>query len=63
MATQHHHRHHHHHHQETSETENIQMKAEEDSAIRLQAYDIYREKGGYALDNWLEAEQMVKKNS
>ena len=58
MATQQHH----HHHQKASETENIQMKAEEDSSIRLRAYEIYCEKGGYALDNWLEAEQALKNN-
>ena len=57
MATQHHH-----HHQKASETDNIQKTAEEDNSRRLRAYEIYREKGEYALDNWLEAEQTVKNN-
>jgi hypothetical protein len=60
MSTQQHHRHH--HHQQASELENIPKKVEEASSIRLRAYEIYREKGGGALDNWLEAEQTVKKN-
>lgn len=29
-------------------------------AIQLRAYQIYREKGGSALDNWLEAERILK---
>lgn len=58
---QHHHRHHHHHASESTESGNSQTKASEgDSSIRFRAYEIYREKGGYALDNWLEAEQAVK---
>jgi hypothetical protein len=61
MSTQQHHHRHHHHHQ-ASETENIQTKAVEDGFIQLRAYEIYCEKGGYALDNWLEAEQAVKNN-
>ena len=60
---QHHHRHHHHHASESIESENFQTKtSEEDSSIRLRAYEIYREKGGDALNNWLEAEQTVKNN-
>jgi hypothetical protein len=43
---------------ELMESENIQTKlAEDDRAIRLRAYEIYREKGGSVLDNWLEAER------
>lgn len=34
--------------------------AADDSSIQLRAYQIYNEKGGTALDNWLEAEQIVK---
>ena len=62
MSTQHHHRHHRHHQaSHSSETGNFQTKpVEEDGSIRLRAYEIYREKGGYALDNWLEAEHSVK---
>jgi len=29
----------------------------EDSSIQLRAYQIHEEKGGTALDNWLEAER------
>lgn len=58
-AQQHHHRQHHHH--KTSSIEKIQTKAGEDGPIRLRAYEIYCEKGGYALDNWLEAELTLKK--
>lgn len=31
----------------------------DDSPIQQRAYQIYREKGGHALDNWLEAEQIL----
>jgi len=53
MSTQQHHHHHHHHHQASTP---------DDSSIRLRAYEIYREKGGSALDNWLEAERILKIN-
>ena len=33
--------------------------AMDDSSIQLTAYQIYQEKGGSALDNWLEAEQIL----
>lgn len=32
----------------------------EDSSIRMRAYLIHSEKGGLALDNWLEAERILK---
>ncbi len=60
MSTQHHPHHHHHHHHQASESESSQIKTAEDNAIRFRAYEIYREKGGYALDNWLEAERTLK---
>lgn len=31
-----------------------------DSSLQLTAYQIHQEKGGTALDNWLEAEQILK---
>ena len=52
---QHHHRHHHHHANESN-------VAADDGSIQTLAYQIYQEKGGPALDNWLEAEQTVKNN-
>jgi hypothetical protein len=33
---------------------------EDDSSIKLRAYQIHLEKGGSDLDNWLEAELSVK---
>jgi len=61
---QHHHRHH--HHKQTGEliaSENAQSNVQvEDSAIQPLAYQIYCEKGGPALDNWLEAEQALRNN-
>ncbi|GEM_PF-366833 len=36
--------------------------AVDDSSMQLRAYQIYREKGGSALDNWLEAERILKNN-
>lgn len=43
---------------ESRESEDIQAKLlSDDKAIRLRAYEIHREKGGTALDNWLEAER------
>lgn len=34
--------------------------AGDDDLVQLQAYQIYQEKGGSDLDNWLEAERMLK---
>jgi len=34
----------------------------DNSSIQLLAYQIYREKGGAALDNWLEAERILRSN-
>ncbi|MBF0572085.1 MAG: DUF2934 domain-containing protein [Candidatus Omnitrophica bacterium] len=45
---------------DSMETGDIQTKAGIDNAsIQLRAYQIYNEKGGYALDNWLEAERIL----
>jgi len=35
--------------------------AVDDDSIQLKAYQIHQEKGGSDLDNWLEAEQGLKK--
>ena len=44
------------------ESGDIQTKrAVDESSIQLLAYQIYQEKGGTDLDNWLEAEQGLKK--
>lgn len=44
-----------------NEPDNAQdNQAADDSSIQLRAYQIYSEKGGSALDNWLEAERIVK---
>jgi hypothetical protein len=61
---QQHHRHPHHHHAyESMKSEDIQTKASaEDTSIQLRAYQIYQEKGGPALDNWLEAERALNKH-
>ena len=34
----------------------------DNNSIQLLAYQIYREKGGSALDNWLEAERILRSN-
>ena len=48
---------------ESMDTKDIQMKvAVDDNSIRFRAYQIYREKGGTALDNWLEAERILMNN-
>ncbi|MDP2653175.1 MAG: DUF2934 domain-containing protein [Candidatus Omnitrophota bacterium] len=39
------------------------MAAVDDSSIQLRAYQIYLEKGGSALDNWLEAERILMGHS
>lgn len=31
-----------------------------DNSVQLEAYLIHQEKGGSALDNWLEAERILK---
>ena len=31
-----------------------------DNSVQLEAYLIHKEKGGSALDNWLEAERILK---
>lgn len=38
----------------------LRKVAEEDSDIKLRAYQIHMEKGGSDLDNWLEAERSLK---
>jgi hypothetical protein len=48
---------------ERMKAEDVQTEgAVEDGAIQLRAYQIYQEKGGPALDNWLEAEHILKSN-
>jgi hypothetical protein len=48
---------------EPMQTENIlKEEAVHHSAIQLLAYQIYQEKGGTALDNWLEAERILRNN-
>ncbi len=48
---------------EPMQTEHIFRKeALHHSAIQLLAYQIHQEKGGAALDNWLEAEHILKHN-
>jgi hypothetical protein len=34
--------------------------AVDDNSIQLRAYQIHQEKGGSDLDNWLEAERILK---
>jgi hypothetical protein len=36
-----------------------QSQLEQEERIRQRAYEIYRERGGTELENWLEAEQEV----
>lgn len=36
--------------------------AVDDNSIQLRAYQLYTEKGGPALDNWLEAERFLRNN-
>ena len=46
---------------EAMKSEDLQSKAiEENSSIKLRAYQIHLEKGGSDLDNWLEAERSLK---
>lgn len=46
------------------QSEDIQTNAAvDDRSIQLRAYQIYREKGGPALDNWLEAERIIGKRA
>ena len=46
---------------EPMQTENILKKdAAHHSSIQVLAYQIHQEKGGSALDNWLEAERILK---
>jgi hypothetical protein len=56
-------KHTHHQSKATSEAvklEDIHTKAtDNDSSIKLRAYQIHEEKGGSELDNWLEAEQIM----
>jgi hypothetical protein len=48
---------------EAAKSENIStMEADENSSIQLRAYQIHLDKGGSDLDNWLEAEQDIKKD-
>ncbi len=48
---------------QSMQTENILKKeAVHHSSIQLLAYQMYQEKGGTALDNWLEAEKFLRSN-
>jgi hypothetical protein len=48
---------------EPMQTENVlKREALHHDAIQLLAYQIHHEKGGYALDNWLEAELILINN-
>jgi hypothetical protein len=48
---------------QSMQTEDILKKeAVHHSSIQLLAYQIYHEKGGAALDNWLEAEKILRNN-
>jgi hypothetical protein len=48
---------------QSMQTEDILKKeAVHHSSIQLLAYQIYHEKKGAALDNWLEAEKILKNN-
>ena len=48
---------------QSMQTENILKKESvHHSSIQLLAYQMYHEKGGTALDNWLEAEKILKNN-
>lgn len=38
---------------------NVEKGAIDESLIQLRAYQIYHEKGGSALENWLEAERIL----
>ena len=53
-----------HHHQAFGviKSEDVQVGVGiDDNVIQLRAYQIHLEKGGSDLDNWLEAEQSLKK--
>ena len=48
---------------QSMQTEDILKKeAVHHSSIQLLAYQIHHEKGGPALDNWLEAEKILRNN-
>jgi len=48
---------------QSMQTEDILKKeAVHHSSIQLLAYQIYHERGGTALDNWLEAERILRNN-
>jgi len=48
---------------ESMQTENIlRRESVHHGSIQLLAYQIYQEKGGNALDNWLEAERILRNN-
>jgi hypothetical protein len=52
-----------HHHQAFGVTKSEDVHRDvvvNDSSLQLTAYQIHQEKGGTALDNWLEAERILK---
>ena len=60
---QQHHHHHHHHASGAMKTGAIKTNMPaDDSSVQLRAYQIHQEKGGPALDNWLEAKQTLRNN-
>lgn len=47
----------------TPTTELEKSVAVEENSIQQRAYQIFTERGGSALDNWLEAERILKNNN
>jgi hypothetical protein len=46
------------HHERISYRAN-EVPIADDSSIQIRAYQIHQEKGGSAMDNWLEAERAI----
>jgi len=46
--------------QQKSKVDAQSMVAADASSIQLRAYQLYQEKGGSAVDNWLEAERVLR---
>ena len=45
---------------ELASTASREITVVDDRAIQLRSYQIHQEKGGTALDNWLEAERILR---
>ena len=48
------------HHEKTPQRAYEEPAAADHTSVQIKAYQLYKEKGGHHLDNWLEAERTIR---